>query len=446
MYLFTKKFRDDFRHDPREAIDSLKRQKNHVWYRMIKWVVFWRIVLAEYRLNHNFTRSSALAYVLLLTLIPLVVTGAFMLGAIIDIQPRQVAQAFATFLPFAPETVLDYLSRFYDNARKIRGPGIVILIIVAIGLFGVAEESFNTIWKVTRQRSLFFRLVSFTMAMVYSPILFSLSFVIRHTGWFEAAAERFFPIDALPFVLMTLAFTSLIWFVPNTKVRFGSALLGGLAAAVLFEAERQGFGMFVQMSIQAQTIYGTLGILPLFLVSLYVGCIIMLFGTQIAYVHQNFRPLLRAQKRWDRRVGDYRTYLTFRIFTDAVGAFIRKKQPPTLRYFIRTYELTEPQAAGLLNWLVHADLLHCTRGKRGDGYVPTRDFSKQPVGAILDEIKSQDLRITSTPDDYTREFVASLINNSHGPSTTPAEQMTFETLVATIEDGEKRLARASSAA
>jgi membrane protein len=282
------------------------------------------------------------------------------------------------------------------------------------------------------------------MAMVYSPILFSLSFIIRHSHWFGPAADHFFPIDALPFFLMSLAFTSLIWFVPYTKVRFSSALLGGLIAAVLFEMERQGFGMYVRMSIQTQTMYGTFGILPLFLISLFVVCIFMLFGTQVAYVHQNFRALLRAQKRWDRRVGDYRTYLTFRIFTDAVSAFIRKKKPPNLSCYIHKYELTEPQASGLLNWLIHAGMLHCTAGKTGDGYVPTRDFSQQQVGEILNEIKAQDLRITATPDDYTREFVKSLLHNSQGSFTTPAEQMTFETMIASLEEGEKRFLKVSA--
>jgi membrane protein len=444
MYLFSKKFWSDFWSDPREAVDTLKKQDSRFWYFTVKTAVFWRIVLAEYRRNHSLTRSSALAFALLLTLIPLVVTAALMLAGLVDVQPKQVAQFFGTLLPFAPETVLNYISLFYENARKLRGPGIAVLIVVSIGLFGVVEESLNTIWKVSQQRSLFLRIVSFTMAMVYSPILIALSFFIRHSKWLEPAADYFFPLDLLPLILMALAFTSLIWFVPNTKVRFWSALLGGLVAAFLFEAERRGFGMYVRMSIQTQTMYGTVGILPLFLISLFVVCLFLLFGAEVAYVHQNFRALLRAQKRWDRRVSDYKTYLTFRMLTDAVSAFTNKREPPDLAWYIRKYELTEPQAIGLLSWLIHANLVHCTSGKKGERYVPTRDFSREPVGTILDEIKEQDLRITPTPDDYTREFVASLINNSQGSSKTAAEQMTFETMIATLEEGEKRFSKADA--
>jgi membrane protein len=444
MYLFSKKFWSDFRYDPRESIDTLKQRKHPFWHFIVKTMVFCRIVFAEYRRNHSLTRASALAFALLLTLIPLVVTAALMIAGLVDVQPKQVTQFFGVLLPFAPDTVLNYLTLFYENARHLRGPGIVILIVVAIGLFGVVEESFNTIWKVSRQRSFFLRLVSFTMAMVYSPILFSLSFLIRHSKWLEPAADRFFPIDLLPFFLMALAFSSLIWFVPNTRVKLGPAILGGLVAAVLFEAERRGFGMYVHLSMQTLSLYGTVGILPLFLVSLFVVCLFLLFGAEVAYVFQNFRALLRAQKRWDRRVGDYRTYLTFRMLTDAVSTFIRKEEPPTLSWYIHKYELTEPQATGLLSWLVHANLLHCTSGKKCDRYVPTHDFSHRQVGEILAEIKSQDLQITPTPDDYTREFIASLIHNSLGSSKTAAEQMTFSDMIATLAEGEKRFSKAAS--
>jgi membrane protein len=442
MYLFTKKFWTDLHGDPREAVDSLKNQGSRFWYYCVKASVFWRMVFSEYMRNHCMTRASALAFGLLLTLIPLVVTAALMLAGIIDVQPKQVENLFGTFLPFAPDTVLNSLSAFYINARKLRGPGIAVLIIVAIGLFGVAEEAFNTIWKVSRPRSFFVRLRTFTMVMVWSPILLFLSIWIRHSKWFAPASEHFFPIDILPFVLMALAFTSLILFAPHTRVNFFSALLGGLVAGVLFEAEREGFGTYVQLTLQTLTIYGTLGILPIFLFSLFVGSLILLFGAEIAYVHQNFRPLLRAQRRWDRRIGDYKNYLIFRIFVDAAGAFIRGKEPPSDSYYIRKYELTAPQAAGLLGWLVHAKLLHSLGGR--ERYVPTRDFSKTPVGEVLDAIKAQDLRVPATPDDYTREFVASLLNNSQKSFRTPAEQLTLEALVTTLEEGEQRFSKTAA--
>jgi membrane protein len=435
MYFLTKKFWSDLKNDPREAIDTLKAQGSRFRYRLVQFMIFWRIVYSEYRLNHGVTRSSALAFAMILALVPIVVTAAFMLASFIDVHPQQVEQFFARVLPFAPDTILHYLGSFFANAKNLKGWGIAGLIVVAVGLFGTVEESFNTIWKVTRPRSFFVRLRTFTMVMVYTPVLLYLSFWFRHSPFLNIIPVYLFPIEFLPFIFMALAFISLVWFVPHTRVRFGSALLGGLLAGVLFDLERRGFGGYVQLSLQTQTIYGTFAILPLFLVSLFVISLFILFGAEVAYVHQNFRPLLRAQKRWDRRVGDYKTYFIFRIFVDAVTAFARKREPPNLAWYAHKYELTEQQAAGLLNWLVRAKFLYCTHHR--EGYVPARDFMNTSIVEVLDEIKAQDLRVPATPADYTREFMASLLNNTQRNTRTPAEQITFGTLIKNLEDGDQ---------
>jgi membrane protein len=347
---------------------------------------------------------------LLLTLIPLVVSAAFMMKSINDVQSDVISKAFAFILPFAPPTVLSYFSTFFDNAQKIKGIGIGVLIIMTVGLFSIVEDSLNTIWKVSRSRSFFIRLRTFTMMIVYSPILFLASSQMRRMFQIQTPDLTLLS-SLLPFLLSVLGFSSLIFFVPNIKVKYMPALLGGLLAGLLFELERRGFNTYVALSMQTQTIYGTFGILSFFLISLFFVSLIMLFGAQFAYVYQNFRPLLRAKKRWDRRVGDYRTYITLRIMTDCVSAFMKKKPAPTLSFLANLYELTDSQAQGLLKWLIHEGFLHNISNK--DAYVPTRDFSKTPVKNIVDTIEDQSRKIPSTPDDFTKTCLATLILNHH---------------------------------
>jgi DNA-binding IscR family transcriptional regulator len=190
--------------------------------------------------------------------------------------------------------------------------------------------------------------------------------------------------------------------------------------------------MFVMMSIQTQTIYGAVGMLPLFLISLFLAAMIILFGAQMAYVFQNFRPLLRAKQRWDRRVGDYKTYITFRIMLDCVEAFIRKRHPPTLLYFSTKYELTDAQALGILNWLIHEGFLH-TVGDRKSGYVPTRDFSSVPVIEVIDAIENQNRRIPKMPDDTAREFIQTMLGTLSEYCNMAMKDLTFELLIQRIE-------------
>lgn len=433
MYLFSRPYFNDIFKNPGTALLKLHKEKSRFWVHITRWFIFWRITFSEYTLNHCITRSSALAYALLLTLIPLTTTAAFMIAGFIEVQPEQISDFFALLLPFAPESVLGYITRFFINAQKLRGIGIVLLIAVAVGLFGSVEESFNTIWKVTRSRSFFRRLTSFTMVMVYVPILFLMSFQFRYSQWFELISDYIFLLDSVPFLLTVLAFTSLIAFIPNTKVHFKSAFLGGLLSALLFEIERRSFGTIVKLSIQTQTIYGAVGILPLFLLSLFLAAIIILFGAQTAYVHQSFRPLLRAKKRWDRRVGDYKTYITFRMFLDCVTAFILKKHPPSLLYFSTKYELTEAQASGILNWLIHENFLH-TVGDRKIGYVPTRNFADTPVIEVIDAIENQNRRVPVMPDDTTKEFVRTMLGTISEHCNMMMKELTFEILVKRIAE------------
>jgi membrane protein len=441
MFLFNQLFWKNYIHDPKEVIDALRVRNSLFLIHLFKFSIFVRVIFSEYSQNNCFTRASALAYVLLLTLIPLVVSAAFMLTSLTEVNTEQVEKMFSFLLPFAPKTVLTYLSTFFENAQKLKGIGIGVLIIMTVGLFGTLEDSLNTIWKVSRSRSFFIRLRTFTMMMVYSPILFLTSFQLRRTFQIETPDLPFISI-LLPFILVVLAFTSLIFFVPNTKVRFLSALTGGLIAGSLFELERRGFGTYVELSMQTQTIYGAFGILSFFLISLFLVSLIILLGVQIAYVHQNFRPLLRAKKRWDRRVGDYRTYITLRIMIDCIYSFIKKKSPPTLSNISNKYELTESQAQGILKWLIHEGYLHNINNK--DAFVPTRDFSTVSVKEIIDAIEDQSRKIPTTPDDYTKTFITSVINNNKEQSHLSCDNLTFAAMITYLEVEEQKAAKVAA--
>jgi len=431
------KYINDFFNNPAELLISLHHRKKKISYFLTNILLFIRICISEFLMNHCITRASSIAYALLLTLIPLVVTAAFMLASLTEINSEQIETLFSFFLPFAPEVILNYLCTFFENAKKLRGIGIVILIIVSMGLFGTFEESLNTIWKVHRSRSFFIRLRTFTMVVIYSPILFFASIQFRRQISLNFDLNGKFILDIIPFVLMAMAFSTLIWLVPNTKVHFKSALSGGLIAAILFEFERWSFSTYVQFSMQTQTMYGTLAILPLFLLSLFLAAIFILIGAQIGYVIQNFRPLLRAKRRWDRRVDDYKTYFTFRIFLDCVNCFVEKKPPPTIQQLSKKYDLTEQQASGILKWLIHENFLHQVGSN--EGFVPTHDFSKVPVRSIIETIDNQNRKIPISPDDFTRDYMDALIKQLGKSDSSYLDDLTFGEMLEEITRGERKV-------
>ncbi|MGD9200172.1 MAG: YihY/virulence factor BrkB family protein [Chitinispirillia bacterium] len=428
----------NFLDNPAELLIQLRHNRIKYLYHLTNWLQFIRVCLSELSLNHCFSRASSIAYALLLTLIPLVVTAAFMLASITDVNSEQVEKLFSIFLPFAPEVVLSYLSTFFNNARNLRGLGIILLIIVSLSLFSTFEESLNAIWKVNRSRSFFVRLRTFTMVVVYSPILFFASIKFRWALSINIDLD-FFMLDIVPTFLMVLAFTFLIWFVPNTKVKFRFAFIGGVISGLLFELERHGFSTYVKYSIQTHAMYGALGILPLFLISLFLVSFFILVGAQVSYVLQNYRPLLRAKRRWDRRVGDYKTYFTFRILFDSIAAFTNKTTPPALEQLSKKYNLTEQQASGIIRWLIHENFLHQIGNM--ESYVPAQNYAIAPVRDILEKIDNQNRKIPIIPDDFTRDYIDSLMKQLSKSNSDMLDTLTFGEMLIEVENGEKRSAR-----
>ncbi|MDR3013468.1 MAG: YihY/virulence factor BrkB family protein [Chitinispirillales bacterium] len=400
----------DIANNPALAVEAAKGHGSRVYNSMINFAVFVRILITEFTRNHCTNRASGIAFVLLITLIPLIATAAIFFTGVTDVSPEHLERVITAFLPFVPPAVMEYITEFFINAQKLRGIGVGILIILAVSLFGIIEQALNSIWRVMRSRSFFHRLRTFTMMIVYSPLLFFVSHQFRRSGIFGLLPQDVFLMRLPPIILATLAFAVMFKFIPNTQTRMPSALIGGALSCLLFELVRWGFGYYVDFSIQTHTIYGAFGLIVFFLMSLYFTALLFLLGAQAAYVHQNFRPLLRSAQRRDRRVGDYRGYIAMRMMIDCVRAFIKQSAPPTLQYFCDTYDLTTPQASGLLNWLIYEKLIHETGNGKAKQYIPARDFSADSVSEMFSAIEDQNRRIPAYPSDYTKEYLAEFMS------------------------------------
>ena len=60
-----------------------------------------------------------------------------------------------------------------------------------------------------------------------------------------------------------------------------AAAVGGFFAAIAFEAAKRGFAVYIVNVPTYEIVYGTLAVLPLFLVWIYVSWMIVLVGASI---------------------------------------------------------------------------------------------------------------------------------------------------------------------
>jgi Predicted membrane protein len=193
-----------------------------------------------------------------------------------------------------------YLIGFVDkmSAGALGTVGLVTLFITVLSLMHSIEDSFNHIWRVRAARTLTRKFSDYLSAILVGPVLVFAAVTITATLQNSAIVRALLSLEALgklllmllrlvPYLTLWGAFSFVYIFIPNTRVRVRSAVVGGLIAAILWQSVGWGFARFVASSTQYYAIYSSVAILLLFLIWLHMGWVIVLLGAQVAYAHQH---------------------------------------------------------------------------------------------------------------------------------------------------------------
>jgi membrane protein len=185
--------------------------------------------------------------------------------------------------------------------------GGALLILTTILAVGNVERALNAIWGVTKQRPWVRRIPDYLAVVLISPLLLGVALSLGASLSSPWVVQKLLesPVFATlydaglsqaPTVLVIAGFTFLYWFLPNTDVRFRSALLGGTVAGILFGvAQRLYLGLAVGVA-QYDAFFGGFAALPLLMVWIYFSWAVALLGAQVAYAHQTL-PLYRREVR-----------------------------------------------------------------------------------------------------------------------------------------------------
>ncbi|MEI7818455.1 MAG: YhjD/YihY/BrkB family envelope integrity protein, partial [Desulfuromonadales bacterium] len=111
-----------------------------------------------------------------------------------------------------------------------------------------------------------------------------LQWLIRNTYFGDAILLLF---RFLPYLSVWIAMVFLYLFIPNTRIRFASAVTGGVIAGTAWELAQWGYFHFQVGVANYNAIYGTLAAVPIFLVWIYTSWLIVLFGLEIVFAHQH---------------------------------------------------------------------------------------------------------------------------------------------------------------
>ncbi len=241
-------------------------------------------------------KASALTFYSLMSVVPLV---AMLYGIALGFGFDETLKEELTKRMAGQEEVLQYILTMAEQYIKstkngiIIGVGLVLLFWSVMSVLGNIEQSFNDIWEVKRSRN-FARKFTDYIALVIVAFLFlvsSSSMIVFVSGKFNDYAALSYVgklvSSILPYVLICFVFTILILIMPNTKVNFLSALVGGVVAGILFQVLQYYFINVMVGVSRINAIYGSFAALPLFLIWMQFSWLIVMFGAEISFAMQN---------------------------------------------------------------------------------------------------------------------------------------------------------------
>jgi len=238
--------------------------------------------------------AGSLTFTTLLSLVPLA-TVAFVLFTAFPLFTtfQNSLQAFLAdhLMPDQISSeIFGYLNEFSSKARGLTTMGLIGLFVTSVVTMMTVESAFNLIWRVRKARPLAQRVLVYWAILTLGPILigvslsvssyvFTRSLVIateQHvSGLFDWAVMG----ATLPFT--ALAFTLLYVYMPNCRVAWRDAVVGGVVAAIAFECAKRGFGFYVRRIPTYTAVYGAFATIPMFLAWLYLSWFITLAGAMI---------------------------------------------------------------------------------------------------------------------------------------------------------------------
>ena len=382
--------------------------------------------------NRAPVRASALAYTTLLALIPILamvvsVSTSFLKKdgekPINDLIERAVTK-IAPQLGLIEQSdtdkaqqsrnevvqrILEYIENM--NSGKLGATAAIVLVFVGISLLSTIEATFNDMWGVVRGRPWSQRVVQYWAALSLGPIFLVTALTLQTLPQFSRYSEFIaeapflgtFVFQALPFVVLSLTLMFFYKLMPNTRVVWTAAFVGGCVGGVLLQLNSMFSVIYLSKVVSYSKVYGSMGTVPIFLVGLYFSWLIVLFGAQVGYAYQNRLAYLQ-EKEAESVNQQGREFVALRLMTYIAQKFEAGEKPPSRLQMSAALGVPSQLAAQIIVPLVAGKLLVEVHGEE-IGYSPARPIERISIEDILCALRAGQGKELATADDPARAVV-----------------------------------------
>jgi membrane protein len=374
-------------------------------------------------------RAAALAYTTVLALVPMLAVVISLSAGLLKNESGKIDQwirhgvnTVAPTLGLSAsdkqqkelDRVIAYIKDSINNFRSggLAGTAVVALIFVAISLLSSVETTLNDMWGSAPARSWATRVVHYWAAISLGPLVLLAATGITVSSHLPAVQTvldtsvlkpvvNFGMTYFVPFLILSLAFAALYFLLPNTKVHWQAALLGGVVAGSLVQLNSQFSILYASRVAQDRSIYGGIAGVPLFLLGLYLSWMIVLLGAQVAYAFQNRRAYAK-ERQAEQMSQRGRERLAFRLMTCIGLRFQTGDSPPSASAMAESFGVSLRLVGQILTILCQANLVTEVAGPES-AYVPARPLGQITAYKILEAMRSGSRQEMPTGPDSVQD-------------------------------------------
>jgi membrane protein len=182
-------------------------------------------------------------------------------------------------------------------------------------------------------------------------------------------------------------FTFIYAFIPNIRVRFVPALIGGMVAGTLWQLAQRAYIDFQIGVVKYHAIYGAFAQFPVLMIWLYISWVIVLLGAELTFACQNvavyplerFAPLANFYMR---------EWLASAVYFSLAQAFTEGTGSWSAVAFARQYRIPMRLVREVIQSLLHAKLV-VEDAATPEHYVPAYDLAAITPWHILCALRHQ---------------------------------------------------------
>ena len=345
-------------------------------------------------------RAMSLVYTTLLSIVPLLaVSFSVLKGFGVHNQIEPLLMNFLEPLGPSGQEISDNIIGFVENVRVgvLGSLGLMFLLYAVVSLVQKVESSFNYVWRVERLRGFAQRFSSYMSVILIGPLLVFTALGVTATAMNNTLVQQLMSVQPfghlivafsklVPYLLVIAAFIFIYMFMPNTRVKFFPAVVGGVVAGILWQSSGWAFAAFIASSSNYAAIYSSFAILILLLIWLYLNWLILLLGAQVAFYTQYPQYMTRrpVQLRLSNRL---REHLAIQIMFMVADRHLNQGEPLTSDDLVHYLGLPMQPIHHVLQLMVGAGFLSETSDEP-PAYLPRRDIGTISLVELYNAVRS----------------------------------------------------------